>query len=123
MVKVDQALLEQCLCNLLLNAAAWSPPSSAITITANFSAGNLVLVVADQGEGIPAKDLRRIFDPFYRATKAKSGGTGLGLAIVDGFVRAHGGKVEAANGESQGSKFTITIPTETLPIRLMENLL
>jgi len=122
MVKVDQALLEQCLCNLLLNAAAWSPPSSTITIAAILSARDLVLTVMDQGEGIPVKDLRQIFNPFSRTTQAKPGGTGLGLAIVDGFVRAHGGKVEAANREPRGSKFTITIPVETLPLHLMEKL-
>jgi two-component system sensor histidine kinase KdpD len=76
----------------------------------------------DQGEGIPAEDLPRIFNPFYRTTKAKPGGTGLGLAIVDGFVRAHGGKLAAANREPRGSKFTITIPVETLPVHLMEKL-
>jgi two-component system sensor histidine kinase KdpD len=122
MVKVDQALLEQCLCNLLLNATAWSPPSSTITIAAILSARDLVLTVLDQGEGIPAEELARIFNPFYRTTRAKPGGTGLGLAIVDGFVRAHGGKVEAANREVKGCKFTITIPVETLPIHLMEKL-
>jgi two-component system sensor histidine kinase KdpD len=122
MVKVDQALLEQCLCNLLLNAAAWSPLSSTITITALLSAGDLVLTVLDEGEGIPPRDLRQIFNPFFRATKAKPGGTGLGLAIVDGFVRAHGGKVEAANREPRGSKFTMIIPVKTLPIHLMEKL-
>ena len=122
MVKVDQALLEQCVCNLLLNAATWSPPASTITITAILSARDLVLAVLDQGEGIPAEELPRIFNPFYRTTRAKPGGTGLGLAIVDGFVRAHGGKVEAANREVKGCKFTMIIPVETLPIHLMEKL-
>ncbi|HYA28371.1 MAG TPA: ATP-binding protein, partial [Acidobacteriota bacterium] len=122
MVKIDQALLEQCLCNLLLNAAAWSPPSSTITLTAILSGSNLVLTVLDQGAGIPPQDLLRIFNPFYRTAQAKAGGTGLGLAIVDGFVRAHGGKVEAANREPRGSKFTITLPVQTLPVQLMEKL-
>jgi len=122
MVRVDQALLEQCLCNLLLNAAAWSPPASTITIMARLSARDLVLTVFDQGTGIRPEDLPKIFNPFFRTKQAKTGGTGLGLAIVDGFVRAQGGKVTAANREPDGSQFTITIPVETLPVHMMERL-
>ena len=122
MVRVDQALLEQCLCNLLLNAASWSSAATAITITASVQTDELILSVLDEGEGVRPEDLPRIFDPFHRAAQAKPGGTGLGLAIVDGFVRAHGGKVEVANRYPKGAKFTITIPAQTLPVHLMEQL-
>jgi two-component system sensor histidine kinase KdpD len=86
------------------------------------SARDLVLTVLDQGMGIPPEDLPHIFNPFFRTKQAKAGGTGLGLAIVDGFVRAQGGKVTAANREPYGSQFTITIPVETLPVHMMEKL-
>ena len=120
MVKLDQALLEQCVCNLLINAASWSPRASTITIGARLHDNQLAIFVRDEGEGIPPQDLPRIFDPFYRAAKAAPGGTGLGLAIVEGFVRAHGGAVHAANREPRGAEFTITIPVETLPAHVME---
>jgi two-component system sensor histidine kinase KdpD len=120
MVKLDQALLEQCLCNLLINAASWSPRSSTITMGARLHDNQLAIFVLDEGEGIPPKDLPHIFDPFYRAAKAAPGGTGLGLAIVEGFVRAHGGTVHAANRHPKGAEFTIVIPVEALPAHVME---
>jgi two-component system sensor histidine kinase KdpD len=120
MVKLDQALLEQCLCNLLINAASWSPRASTITMGARLHDNQLAIFVRDEGEGIPPKDLPHIFDPFYRAAKAAPGGTGLGLAIVEGFVRAHGGTVHAANRHPKGAEFTIVIPVEALPAHVME---
>jgi two-component system sensor histidine kinase KdpD len=122
MVKLDQALVEQCLCNLLLNAAAWSESQSNITVGARLQANQLLLTVQDEGKGMPPAELPRIFDTFYRGQAAKPGGTGLGLAIVDGFVRAHGGKVRAANRQPQGAEFEIAIPVETLPATVTEKL-
>ncbi|HEU4345222.1 MAG TPA: ATP-binding protein [Candidatus Binatia bacterium] len=120
MVKVDQPLLEQCLCNLLLNSAANSPPATKITIRARVQEERLVLSVLDEGKGIRKEDLTRIFEVFYRGADASPGGTGLGLAIVDGFVRAHGGSVRAANRETGGAEFVITIPVETFRTELRE---
>jgi two-component system sensor histidine kinase KdpD len=113
-VKVDQALLEQCLCNLLLNAASHSQPGTKITIRARFANGRVMLSVLDEGSGIPEPDLPHIFETFHRGAGAPPGGTGLGLAIVDGFVRAHGGNVAAANRLPRGAEFTITIPADTM---------
>lgn len=120
MVKIDQPLLEQCLCNLLLNSAAYSPPGTGITIRAQLREEQLILSVLDEGKGIRQEDLRRIFDVFYRGPEASPAGTGLGLAIVDGFVRAHGGSVRAANRQTGGAEFVITIPVETLRPEIME---
>jgi len=114
--------VEQCLCNLLLNAAAWSESQSKITVSARLRANELLLMVQDEGKGIRLVELPRIFDTFYRGQAAKPGGTGLGLAIVDGFVRAHGGNVRAANREPKGAEFEIAIPVETLPATVMEKL-
>jgi two-component system, OmpR family, sensor histidine kinase KdpD len=122
MVKIDQPLLEQCLCNLMLNSAANSPPGTKITIGAQLTEGQLILYVLDEGKGIRQDDLMRIFDGFYRGGDAAPGGTGLGLAIVDGFVRAHGGSVRAANGQSGGAEFVISIPVEVLRPEIMESL-
>ena len=120
-VKVDQALLEQCLCNLLLNAASNSPAKTQIVMRARVANGQLVLSVIDQGNGISDADLPHIFETFHRGPDAPPGGTGLGLAIVDGFVRAHGGSVTATNREQNGAAFVITIPVETLRPDLLES--
>jgi two-component system sensor histidine kinase KdpD len=122
MVRVDQPLLEQCLCNLMLNSAANSPPGTKITIGAQLSEGQLIISVVDEGKGIRHDDLLRIFDAFYRGGDAAPGGTGLGLAIVDGFVRAHGGSVRALNRERGGAEFVISIPVEILRPEIMESL-
>ena len=120
-VKVDQALLEQCLCNLLLNAASNSRPGARILISARVTDGRLILSVSDEGKGISDLDLPRIFEIFRRGAEAPPGGTGLGLAIVDGFVRAHGGNVTASNKQARGAEFVIAIPVETLQPDLLES--
>lgn len=122
LVRVDQALLEQCLCNLLLNAAAHSAPGAKITIRARCADQQLMLSVLDEGSGISETDLPRIFGAFQRGATATPGGTGLGLAIVEGFVQAHGGRVTASNRASGGAELTITIPVETLKAEMMEKL-
>jgi two-component system sensor histidine kinase KdpD len=119
-VKVDQALLEQSLCNLLLNAASSSPSKAEIIIRGRLVDNRLILSVIDEGKGIPDSDLPHIFEPFQRGAEAAPGGTGLGLAIVDGFVRAHGGVISAANRQPRGAEFVMTIPVENLPADLLE---
>ena len=110
------------MCNLLLNSAVNSAPGTKITIGAQLSEGQLIFSVVDEGKGIRHDDLLRIFDAFYRGGDAAPGGTGLGLAIVDGFVRAHGGTVRAANRHTGGAEFVITVPVEILRPDIMENL-
>jgi two-component system sensor histidine kinase KdpD len=122
MVKLDQPLIEQALYNLLLNAAAWSPPGSKILIRARLDKDKLVLSVLDEGKGLSESDLAHIFEKFYRAADARPGGTGLGLSIVDGFVRAHGGSARAANRAAGGAEFTLEIPVETMRAEVMKEL-
>ena len=122
MVRLDQALLEQCVCNLLLNAASNSAPGTEIEINARVADDRLVIAVRDEGKGITAAELPHIFETFYRGAQASPGGTGLGLAIVDGFTRALGGSVTAANRQPHGAEFVITIPAETLRPDVMEKL-
>ena len=119
-VKVDQALLEQSLCNLLLNAASNSKPKTKIIIGAQVADGRLILSVLDEGKGIRETDLPHIFETFRRGANASPGGAGLGLAIVEGFVRAHGGNVAAANRQPRGAEFVIAIPVETLQPDVLE---
>ncbi len=120
MVKLDQPLIEQALSNILLNAAAWSGAGKKITIRAGVSEGRLLLSVLDEGPGLRNGDLRRVFEKFYRAPGARTGGTGLGLSIVEGFVRAHGGSVRAANRPGGGAEFALEIPVETMRAELGE---
>jgi two-component system, OmpR family, sensor histidine kinase KdpD len=120
MVKIDQALLEQALCNLLINAALSSPLGSEIVISAQVDNDCLELSVEDRGKGVSESEVERIFEAFYRGQDAPSGGAGLGLAIVEGFVRAHGGSVRAMNRETCGAKFIAMIPVETFHGELLE---
>jgi two-component system sensor histidine kinase KdpD len=110
LVKLDFGLMEQALVNLLHNAAMHTPAGTRITIDSSVSNGECVIVVADNGPGLPQEVIPRIFDKFYRAPTAKTGGTGLGLAIVRGFVEAHGGTITAQNRTTGGAEFTIRIP-------------
>ncbi len=122
LVRTDQSLLEQCLSNLLLNAASNSGIGNLIKMTARVVDDRLVITVQDEGKGIAESELPRIFEAFYRGTDSRPGGTGLGLAIVDGFIRALGGSVTAANIEPSGVEFVIVLPVETLQPDVMENL-
>ena len=88
------------------------PRLISITISCRARGTELAIAVADEGGGIPADALERIFDRFARADSARSraqGGVGLGLAIVDALVRAHGGRCEAAN-RAGGAVFTLRLP-------------
>jgi two-component system sensor histidine kinase KdpD len=122
MVRIDQPLLEQCLSNLLLNAASNSATGSEIKINARVADDRLIIKVRDEGKGVTEAELPHIFETFYRGAEARPGGTGLGLAIVDGFTRALGGSVTAGNRRPRGAEFVITIPIETLRPDVMEKL-
>lgn len=112
MVAIDPVLFEQALFNLLDNAAKHSPPQSIILIQAWEEEGAIFLQVLDEGNGIPADDLERIFDKFYRAQKGDRvrAGTGLGLPICRGFIEAMGGTIVAMNRtDRSGAIFTIRL--------------
>jgi len=110
----DEDLLVTALRNLLENAVAYSPERTRVVIsTKKTPDGNAEVSVADQGIGIPERDLERIFERFYRVDPARSratGGTGLGLAIVKHVMAAHNGKVTVRSVEGAGSTFTLYIP-------------
>ncbi|HEX4660143.1 MAG TPA: ATP-binding protein [Streptosporangiaceae bacterium] len=110
----DEDLLVTALRNLLENAVAYSPDKTRVGITTRRAGRDAVEIsVADQGIGIPERDLERIFERFYRVDAARSratGGTGLGLAIVKHVTAAHGGKVTVVSKEGAGSTFTLRLP-------------
>jgi two-component system, OmpR family, phosphate regulon sensor histidine kinase PhoR len=113
----DPGRVEQVLSNLLDNGIKYGRAGGTITITALATGdGQAQISVEDQGPGIPAESLERIFERFYRLDKARSrdqGGTGLGLSIVKHIVQSHGGKVWAVSRSGEGSTFHFTIPLHT----------
>jgi two-component system, OmpR family, sensor histidine kinase SenX3 len=110
----DEDLLVTALRNLLENAVAYSPDKTRVVVATKRAGRDAVEIsVADQGIGIPERDLERIFERFYRVDAARSratGGTGLGLAIVKHVTAAHGGKVTVVSKEGAGSTFTLKLP-------------
>jgi two-component system phosphate regulon sensor histidine kinase PhoR len=112
-VIADPPRLGQALVNLLHNAIKFTPPEGEISLNARLKGYSVVFTIHDTGVGIPADDLPRIFERFYKADRARSsGGTGLGLAITRHIVEAHGGKIWAESIEGRGSKFSFSIPIE-----------
>ena len=119
MVLGDEDLLVTALRNLLENAVAYSPEKTRVVVSASLERPHQAQIsVADQGIGIPARDLERIFERFYRVDPARSratGGTGLGLAIVKHVVAAHGGRVTVWSREGVGSTFSLRLPVLSRP--------
>jgi two-component system phosphate regulon sensor histidine kinase PhoR len=111
----DPAKLHDIVRNLVENAVNYSPDGAAVHLAAARDNGNYTITVADSGPGIPADDLTRVFERFYRVDKSRSrpGGTGLGLAIVKHLVELHGGEAMAANRPEGGAVFTIRLPAES----------
>jgi two-component system sensor histidine kinase KdpD len=124
LVKVDPALLEQALVNILENAVAYSPDQSTIELAAYEDRNNVVISIEDEGRGIPTAELERVFEKFRRMEEAtdRGKGAGLGLAISKGFVEAMGGRIAAASPihEGRGTRVLISLPkTVTVPDMLL----
>ncbi|MEU6413024.1 HAMP domain-containing sensor histidine kinase [Microbispora sp. NPDC046933] len=115
----DEARLRQVISNLVGNAVAHTPPGTPVRIGVGTAGGDGVLVIADEGPGMPAEDAARVFDRFYRVDGSRSrtgtGGAGLGLAIVRSIVTAHGGRVELRTRPGAGAAFRVVLPREGLP--------
>ena len=112
-VEGDQARLKQVVVNLLDNAIKYTLNGGVVGLTVNANHSKAVLEVTDNGIGIPAEALPRVFDRFFRVDKARSrelGGAGLGLSIVKSICTAHHGHVEASSLPGQGSRFRVELP-------------
>ena len=111
-VKADARRLERMITNLIDNGIKFGTDGGAVTVKYESNARDEI-IVEDNGEGIPAQHLERLFERFYRVDRARSrdmGGTGLGLAIVKHLALLHGGEVTVASELSKGSRFTIYLP-------------
>jgi two-component system phosphate regulon sensor histidine kinase PhoR len=112
-IQADQALLHQALYNLIENSLKYTAEGGRIAIRANTVGNTLVFAVEDNGIGISADDLPRLFEKFYRGTQREARaqhGSGLGLAIVRSIAERHGGKVWVDSGLGKGSVFHLQIP-------------
>ena len=108
--------------NLVSNAVSYSPEGSTVLVSTKADPTMVEIAVTDQGIGIPAHEIDRIFERFYRVDPARhrsTGGTGLGLSIVKHVAASHGGEVRVWSVEGQGSTFTLTLPRkQELPHRI-----
>lgn len=112
----DEDLLRRMLLNLVDNAVRHTPPGGLVGLSLTRQPGLHVIAVSDTGPGIPAEAQPRIFERFYRADKARSraeaadGGAGLGLAIASWIAQAHGGSLELARSDRDGTTFLVKLP-------------
>jgi two-component system, OmpR family, phosphate regulon sensor histidine kinase PhoR len=121
-VWADPTRIEAVTVNLLHNAIKFTPPGGRVTVTSKREGGEIIVSVADTGQGILPEDLPRIFERFYKGDtsrtrrgeqKAGEGGTGLGLAIAKHTIQAHGGRIWAESHYGDGSTFYFTLPIQS----------
>jgi len=114
----DLELITNVLCQLLENAAKYSPPAAPIHVSAESTESEIVVSVADSGQGIDELEQSLIFDKFYRGRDNRYSvqGTGMGLAIAKAVVEAHGGMIRVTSQLGHGSVFSFTLPLKTANI-------
>jgi two-component system sensor histidine kinase KdpD len=118
LVECDGVLIERVLCNLLENAAKYTPPGSTVHIHAAVHDGMMRVAVCDNGPGVAPGAERRIFEKFTRGDReSATPGVGLGLAVCDAIIQAHHGRiwVEHAPGQASGAQFVFSLPLGTPP--------
>jgi signal transduction histidine kinase len=112
----DRELMEYAVYNLMTNAVKYSGPGTEVRVTGRTEGDRVRISVDDQGIGMDAKELRQIFQKFYRTKRAEASGekgTGIGLSIVEQIVHHHGGKMEVTSQLGQGSCFTAILPAHS----------
>jgi len=115
-VNIDAKRIRQVVDNILDNAIKYSEGGGRVVVQAQRAESELLVSIADQGIGIPAKELPSVFDRMYRIEQRLTpdiGGVGLGLAICKGLVEAHGGRIWVDSKVGQGSTFYFTLPIQT----------
>jgi two-component system sensor histidine kinase SenX3 len=117
----DRRQLVSAVANLCDNAAKYSDAGDEVRVRAATDGTTVAVEVIDQGIGIPARDLERVFERFYRVDRARSrdtGGTGLGLAIVRHVANNHRGEVQVTSREGEGSTFALRLPVAPGPVAI-----
>jgi two-component system, OmpR family, sensor kinase len=113
----NRELLRSAIENVLRNAVRYSPQGAAVEVAVERSAAGLTISVRDRGPGVPAGELERIFEPFYRVAESRdrdSGGEGIGLAITSQVMKAHGGTARADNRAGGGFEVQLNLPATAL---------
>jgi signal transduction histidine kinase len=114
-LKGDRELMEYAFYNVLTNAIKYSPARTQVTVSGGRNGDRFAVSVRDQGMGMDQKEVRKIFQKFYRTKKAEQSGeagTGIGLSIVEQIVIQHGGRIEVETAPGKGSCFTLILPAE-----------
>jgi len=116
LLRVDAALIDQVLANLLENALRHTPPGTVVQLRARRTGGEVVVSVEDFGPGLPDAAIARLFDKFHHANaEGATAGMGLGLSICQAIVRLHGGRLWAERISGGGLAFRFTLPVEPEP--------
>jgi len=114
-LRANRELLRSAIENVLRNAVRYSPAGTPVEVGVTAQHGQIEILVEDRGPGVPAADLQRIFEPFYRVAAARdrdSGGEGIGLAITAQVIRSHGGSATAANRPEGGLAVLLRLPAD-----------
>ncbi|MGN6368960.1 MAG: heavy metal sensor histidine kinase [Phycisphaerae bacterium] len=114
-IHADRVLLQRAIGNLIENALAHTPGGGRVQLACKACGGEVHVIVADTGEGIPAEHIPLVFDRFHRVDPSRSkasGGMGLGLALVEGITKLHGARVELHSQVGAGSTFTLIFPRQ-----------
>ena len=112
-VKGDTVQIREAVNRVVLNAIKYSPAGGRITLRACRSGSMVEISIVDQGVGIPAGALEKIFERFYRVDNTDTrqfGGVGIGLSLVHDIVMTHGGQVRAQSDEGEGATITLSFP-------------
>jgi len=121
----DRELMEYAFYNLLTNAIKYSPAKTEVTVFGGRDGDRCQISVRDQGIGLDQKDVRKIFQKFYRTRKAEQSGevgTGIGLSIVEQIILQHGGAIDVKSTPGKGSCFTLILPaSQAVPKPLAAN--
>jgi two-component system, OmpR family, sensor histidine kinase KdpD len=121
LVRFDALLIERVLVNLLENAAKYTPPGSAVIVSAEVMGDHLSISVADNGAGLPAGREDAVFEKFVRGHReSATPGVGLGLAICRAIVESHGGRITGVNRPGGGAVFSFTLPLGDPPTAEIE---
>tara|TARA_R110000737_G_scaffold112830_4_gene145986 strand:+ start:19176 stop:20579 length:1404 start_codon:yes stop_codon:yes gene_type:complete len=115
LINADANLLSSAISNILINAIKYSHKGDQVLVSLNTSSQYFIIDIMDSGIGVPANDLAKLFEPFYRVAQARdraTGGTGLGMAIAKQAVVAHNGNIRAQNNSENGLTVTIELPLE-----------
>ena len=110
LLAIDPEKIERVFFNLISNALKYSPDNSSITVSYTVENNQLVLKVADTGEGISKADLPNIFDRFFQVDRVRPKGSGIGLSLAKAFVELHNGSISVESEPKQGTVFTVTLP-------------